>query len=104
MLEISQNFQENACVRVPLKLQVSDLQLYLKSDFGTSCEFYEISKNTFFTEHLWATAYTKYVNSIIASLIASSFYVLSPEGMDSLGIWFAFRKIIDWKIEEHLCI
>ena len=21
-----------------------------------SCEFYEISKNTFFTEHLWATA------------------------------------------------
>ena len=22
----------------------------------SSCEFYEISKNTFFTEHLWATA------------------------------------------------
>ena len=21
-----------------------------------SCEFYEISKNTFFTEHLWTTA------------------------------------------------
>ena len=21
-----------------------------------SCEFYKISKNTFFTEHLWATA------------------------------------------------
>ena len=34
------------------------LQLYLKRDSGTgvSCEFCEISKNTFFTEHLWATA------------------------------------------------
>ena len=25
--------------------------------YGFSCEFYEISKNTFFTEHLWATAF-----------------------------------------------
>ena len=24
----------------------------------SSCEFWEISKNIFFTEHLWATAYS----------------------------------------------
>ena len=28
-----------------------------------SCEFGEISKNTFFTEHLWATASTPYNSS-----------------------------------------
>ena len=49
-LEISQNSQENVCVRVSLliKLQASGLVF--------SCEFYEISKNTFFTEHFWTTA------------------------------------------------
>ena len=33
------------------------LQLYLKrdSDKGVYCEFCEICKNTFFTEHLWVT-------------------------------------------------
>ena len=40
------------------KLQVSDLQLYLKRDSGT--EFCEISNNTFFTEHLWTTASVLY--------------------------------------------
>ena len=41
-----------------LKLQASDLQLYLKRGSGTgvSCEFCKTFKNTFFTEHLWTTA------------------------------------------------
>ena len=45
-LEISQNSQENTCARVSFSIK---LQAF-------SCEFYEISKNTFFTEHLCATA------------------------------------------------
>ena len=55
--EISQNSQENNCTRVSIliKLRVSDLQLIKKETLAKvfSCEFYEISKNTFFTEHLW---------------------------------------------------
>ena len=41
-IEISQNSQESACVRVSFLI--------------VSCKFSEISKNTFLTEHLWATA------------------------------------------------
>ena len=46
-LEISQNSQENACARAS-KIET------LAQVF--SCEFCEISKNTFFTEHVWASA------------------------------------------------
>ena len=50
-LEISQNSQENTCVRDSflIKLQASLAQVF-------SCEFCEVSKNSFFTEHIWATA------------------------------------------------
>ena len=47
-VEISQNSQENTCARVSL-LKETLAQVF-------SCEFCEISTNTFFTEHLWATA------------------------------------------------
>ena len=43
-LEISQNSQENTCARVSFLIKLQALGL---------CE---IHKNTFFTEHLWATA------------------------------------------------
>ena len=43
-LEISQNSQENTCARVSFLIKMF------------SCEFCEISKSTFFTEHLWMTA------------------------------------------------
>ena len=50
--EISQNSQENSYVSVSflMKLQVLDLQLNKKETLAQvfSCEFYEISKNTFF--------------------------------------------------------
>ena len=50
-LKILRNSQENTCARVSflVELQASGLQLYLKRDSGTgvSCEFYEISNNTF---------------------------------------------------------
>ena len=51
-LEISQNSQENTCARVPFlrKLQVWGLQLYQKETLAQafSCEFCEISRNTFY--------------------------------------------------------
>ena len=36
--------------------KVAGLRPLLKKRLVFSCEFYEISKNTFFTEHLWETA------------------------------------------------
>ena len=60
-LEISQNLQEKTCARASLliKLQAWGLQLYERQTLAQlfSCEFCEISKNTFFTEHVWATAW-----------------------------------------------
>ena len=55
-LEISQNSQEKTCARDPflIKLQAKACNLTLAQVF--SCEFREISKNTFFIEHLWTTA------------------------------------------------
>ena len=60
LLEISQNSQENTCARVSflIKLQ-AEVYNFIKKEALTqvfSCIFCEISKKTFFTEHLWATA------------------------------------------------
>ena len=59
-LEISQNSQESACARASflVKLRVAGLQLSLKETLAQvfSGEFCEISRNSFFTEHLWTTA------------------------------------------------
>ena len=61
-LEISKISQENTCARVSfwIKLQASRSQAcnFIKIETLAqvfSSEFCEISKNTFFTEHLWAT-------------------------------------------------
>ena len=55
-LKISQNSQKNTCSRVSFLIKLKALACYfLKKDTLTlvfSCEFYEIFKNTFFTEHL----------------------------------------------------
>ena len=48
-LEILQNSQENTCARVSFFIKKETLAQVF------SCEFCEISKNTFFTEHLRAT-------------------------------------------------
>ena len=58
--EISQKSQENIRVRVSflIKLQVSVCNFIKKETLTQvfSCKFCEISKNTFFTEHLWMAA------------------------------------------------
>ena len=59
-LEISQNSQENTCARVSflIKLQAEACNFIKKETLAqvSSCEFCKISKNTFFIEHLRATA------------------------------------------------
>ena len=60
-IEISQNSQESTCARVSflLNLQAEACNFIKKETLAQvfSCEFWEISKNNFFTtEHLWAIA------------------------------------------------
>ena len=54
--EVFCNSQEKTCVRVAflIKLQASAQAQTLAQVF--SHEFFKISKNTFFTEHLWVSA------------------------------------------------
>ena len=58
-LEISQNSQENTCAIVSflIKLQIEACNFIKKETLAQvfSSEFCEISKNIFFTEHLWTT-------------------------------------------------
>ena len=54
------NSKENTCARISflIKLQAK-VYNFIKKETLTQvlcCQFCEISKNTFFTEHLWATA------------------------------------------------
>ena len=60
--EILQNSLENTSARVSflIKLQTSPCKFINKETLAQvfSCEFCEISKNTFFTEHLWVTAFS----------------------------------------------
>ena len=68
--EISQNLQENTCARVFFLVNFIKKET-LAQVF--SCEFCEISKSTFFTEHLWTTA------SIISFMVlVENFLVKSP--------------------------
>ena len=60
-LEISQNSHENTCDRVSLLIELQAPATLLKERLCHRCfsvnyaKFWEISKNTFSTEHLWAT-------------------------------------------------
>ena len=58
------NFQEKTCARDYFLIKLQALAFnFIKKESLTqvfSCEFSEISKNTFFTNHLWATASESY--------------------------------------------
>ena len=60
LLEILQNSQENTCAKFSflIKLQAETCNFIKKETLAQvfSCEFCEISKNTFFAEHLRKTA------------------------------------------------
>ena len=60
-LEISQNSQENTCARAFFLIKLQGCNFIKKETLTQvfSCEFCEISKNTFSTEHLQTTASSK---------------------------------------------
>ena len=68
-LEISQNALETICARVSflIKLRAEACDFIKKETLAQvfSCEFSEISKNTFFTEYLWATASVTYFDKVL---------------------------------------
>ena len=58
-LKISQNSQENTRARISLLIKLPEACNFIKKETLAqvfSFEFCEIFKNTFFTEHIWATA------------------------------------------------
>ena len=57
-LEISRNLLENTCARFSFLIKLEACNFIKKETLARvfSCEFCEISKNTFFIEHLQATA------------------------------------------------
>ena len=59
---MSQNSQENTCVRPSVLIKLQAEAENVAQVF--SCEFCEIFKNTFFTEHLWATV-SEYIKALI---------------------------------------
>ena len=69
---ILENLQENNCARFSflIKLQAKVCNFIKKETLARvfSCDFCEISKNTFFTEHLWATASVSYFKRFRSSL------------------------------------
>ena len=66
-LEISQNPQDNTFARASFLIKLQACCNFIKKETLAqvfSCDFCEISKNTFFTEHLWATASELYIKWI----------------------------------------
>ena len=58
-LELLQNSQESTCSRVSFLIKKAEACNFVKKETLAqvlSCDFCEISKNTFFTEHLQTTA------------------------------------------------
>ena len=66
-LEISRNSQENTCARVSFlkKCRPEACNFFKKETLAQefSSEFCEISKNSFFTEYLWATTFTSAIEN-----------------------------------------
>ena len=83
-LVISQNSQEYNCVRDSflIKLQAKGCNFIKKEYLAQvfSCEFCEISKNTFITEHLQATASYYFIlvlNKWVTSTVSCNLYCVA---------------------------
>ena len=77
-LEISQNSLENTSARVSflIKLQAWACNVIKKETLAQvfSCEFYKISKNTFFTEHLWWLLLFKVVHKCCTQFFSGTYF------------------------------
>ena len=94
-LEISQNSQENTCVRVSFLIKLQAACNFIKKETLAqvfSREFYKISKNTFFIKHLsWLVLYSftlvLYVNSFKTLEALKKRYVLNDTHMEELALY-----------------
>ena len=71
-LEISQNSHENTCARDSFLIKLQALSNFIKKEPLAqvfSCKFCEISKNTFFIEHLLTTA-SEFIYSYLDILLS----------------------------------
>ena len=72
------------------------MQLYKKETLAQvfSCEFSEISKNTFFTEHIWATA---------SSVILKRIFLLDVSFNHSVkkSSYWGYFEIFNFKISGY---
>ena len=92
-LEISQNSQEKACTRVTFLNKVAGLQTLVQV---LSCEFREISKNTFFREHLWATAsIIIWIFTYFGIVIVSTKFVAQSFRTISKAVNYFRKKVAD---------
>ena len=94
-LEISQNSQENTCVRVSFLIKLQAACNFIKKETLAqvfSREFCKISKNTFFIKHLsWLVLYSftlvLYVNSFKTLEALKKRYVLNDTHMEELALY-----------------
>ena len=93
LLEISQNSQENICARVSFSKKLQTLGHQLSDVF--SCEFCEISKNTFCTEYLWTTTSESFTAEI------GNCYKLLNLLNNSIVDLYIFWKNASWNKTEH---
>ena len=101
LLEISQNSQENTSARVSflIKLQTSASNFIKKETLAEvlSCEFCEIFKNTFFTEHLWTTASTLALRArdcIFTRCMQRAKLILGSKYQLQITIFSNFKEIV----------
>ena len=93
-LEISQNSQENTCARVSFLIKFK--KETLAQVF--SCEYCEISKDTFFTEHLRATASE---NRFLFWLVTFADVILSINSIDKTKFWLCTLLLLFITITIH---
>ena len=70
VLKISKNSQENTCAKVSSLIKLQEACNFIKKEtlvHAFSCEFFEIFKITFLTEHFWtiASSLSRYPYSFI---------------------------------------
>ena len=82
VLKNSQNSQENTSARASFLTKLQAASGFINKEtlaLVFSCEFCEIFKNAFFTEHLWATASESNIFSVKIYCIKKTQYQSLPQ-------------------------
>ena len=107
LADVSRSSHQRCSVKKGLRPATSPKKESLAQVF--SCDFSQIYKNTFFTEHLWATASVFYKISVLESFatfigkhLSWSHFLIKLHALrgsiTSVFLWFL------WHFQEHLII